>query len=519
MSNDRQAERDQFHSINFETKVDFIEAYLLGKHRGSEVGKLTMDETAEKYGSGSHSAQTVSLVHRLSGFGGQNACLYGKGCKFERLHQYKVSRGDVEAFLREYPHGVEEGYIVPVASRKKKDSEPFLEFLESRLPKKEAPPPPPPPTPTPPPYTPPTCTPPQNPTPPRYYNPPPSYGVNRDVSDDYDDDYDDDDDDLEDNSGSTFYNAPSYSTFNPGDLFQKLIPLIFVVGIFMGLKDRQSGEFSLPGLPTFFNSSDKKLEERQKENEEIWISAEHITSYEMYQKVLNEYPSCGDYPIFYCGFSVEKKNELEMVEEFLQKLMDVPLMDSIYFGYYNHFDVQGYRLSHEVAEKNVFQVATLYQGDIELYVTSQRKDAVEEWWEYRTGCQKIVANLGHFNSDVEKISAIAAYINENVTISSNKNGNYGYYAWDKGKASDGGFQGFFAQLCFESGVDMYSKLSMKDGENRNIFYYYHNGVTYYADILEYIKNPSDFSNTMQMGAEQLRSKSYVLVQAPVDMEL
>ena len=98
ISNDEFA---QFKSINRNLKIEAMEMYLIGnngyKYNMQEVGKALFGD--ENY------SFTVSLITRCYNFAGQNGGKYRNGCKFEKTYGYRVSREDIEAFVRKYPNG------------------------------------------------------------------------------------------------------------------------------------------------------------------------------------------------------------------------------------------------------------------------------------------------------------------------------------------------------------------------------------------------------------------------------
>jgi hypothetical protein len=94
-------ELNQFRSLPVQKIVDSMEAYLIGinghKYKMKEVG-------ARVFGDENYSF-TVSLIHRCYNFSGQNGGKYSNGCKFEKNYGYRVTRQDIEAFVKKYPMG------------------------------------------------------------------------------------------------------------------------------------------------------------------------------------------------------------------------------------------------------------------------------------------------------------------------------------------------------------------------------------------------------------------------------
>ena len=91
----------QFKSLAVKKKVDSMELYLIGangyKYNMQEVGARVFGDENYSY--------TVSLIHRCYNFAGQNGGKYRNGCKFEQTYGYRVTRKDIEAFVKKYPNG------------------------------------------------------------------------------------------------------------------------------------------------------------------------------------------------------------------------------------------------------------------------------------------------------------------------------------------------------------------------------------------------------------------------------
>jgi len=94
-------ELNQFRHISFKKKVDSMEAYLIGMNGC----KYNMQEVGERVFGGTNYSYTVSLIHRCYNFTGQNGAKYRNGCKFEQTYGYRVTRKDIEAFVKKYPNG------------------------------------------------------------------------------------------------------------------------------------------------------------------------------------------------------------------------------------------------------------------------------------------------------------------------------------------------------------------------------------------------------------------------------
>ena len=94
-------ELNQFKSLAVKKKVDSMELYLIGingkKYNMQEVGARIFGDENYSY--------TVSLIHRCYNFSGQNGGKYRNGCKFEQTHGYRVTRKDIEDFVKKYPNG------------------------------------------------------------------------------------------------------------------------------------------------------------------------------------------------------------------------------------------------------------------------------------------------------------------------------------------------------------------------------------------------------------------------------
>lgn len=91
----------QLRNIPISRRVDCMALYLLGSggyyYNMQEVGAKIFGDVNYSY--------TVSLIHRCYNFSGQNSGRYCNGCKFEQTYGYRVSRNDIEAFVKTYPNG------------------------------------------------------------------------------------------------------------------------------------------------------------------------------------------------------------------------------------------------------------------------------------------------------------------------------------------------------------------------------------------------------------------------------
>ena len=86
-----------FKSLGQKKIVDCMELYLIEGYNMSQVGNLVFGKENYSY--------TVSLIHRIYGFSDRNSGLYRNGCSFERNYSYRVTRQDIEAFVKKYPEG------------------------------------------------------------------------------------------------------------------------------------------------------------------------------------------------------------------------------------------------------------------------------------------------------------------------------------------------------------------------------------------------------------------------------
>lgn len=91
----------QFKSLAVKKKVDSMELYLIG----ANGYKYNMQEVGARVFGGENYSYTVSLIHRCYNFAGQNGGKYRNGCKFEQTYGYRVTRKDIEAFVKKYPNG------------------------------------------------------------------------------------------------------------------------------------------------------------------------------------------------------------------------------------------------------------------------------------------------------------------------------------------------------------------------------------------------------------------------------
>lgn len=107
----------QFKSLATKKKVDSMELYLIG----ANGCRFNMQEVGAKVFGDDNYSYTVSMIHRCYNFSGQNSGKYRNGCKFEQMYGYRVSRKDIEAFVKKYPNGTFNNGVT------------FEDFLRTRL--------------------------------------------------------------------------------------------------------------------------------------------------------------------------------------------------------------------------------------------------------------------------------------------------------------------------------------------------------------------------------------------------
>lgn len=107
----------QFKNLSVKKKIDNMELYLIG----SNGYKYNMQEVGERVFGDENYSYTVSLIHRCYNFAGQNGGKYRNGCKFEQTYGYRVSRKDIEAFIKKYPNGTFDNGVT------------FEDFLRTRV--------------------------------------------------------------------------------------------------------------------------------------------------------------------------------------------------------------------------------------------------------------------------------------------------------------------------------------------------------------------------------------------------
>ncbi len=119
-------EQYQFDRTPKKRIVDCMAAYLLGWEGNP---RPTMEDVAKRIVPGTPNyAFYVSMFHRFYNFSDRNGGRYRPGCKFEQTLGRQITRADIEAFVRTYPHGTRDTGIT------------FEEFLLNSPP---SPPPPP----------------------------------------------------------------------------------------------------------------------------------------------------------------------------------------------------------------------------------------------------------------------------------------------------------------------------------------------------------------------------------------
>ena len=110
-------EMNQFRSLSAKKKVDSMELYLIGKNGC----RYNMQEVGDRIFGDANYSYTVSLIHRCYNFAGQNGGRYRNGCKFEQNYGYRVTRDDIEAFVKQYPNGTYNNGVT------------FEDFLKTRI--------------------------------------------------------------------------------------------------------------------------------------------------------------------------------------------------------------------------------------------------------------------------------------------------------------------------------------------------------------------------------------------------
>ena len=110
-------EMNQFRSLSAKKKVDSMELYLIGKNGY----RYNMQEVGDRIFGDANYSYTVSLIHRCYNFAGQNGGRYRNGCKFEQNYGYRVTRDDIEAFVKQYPNGTYNNGVT------------FEDFLKTRI--------------------------------------------------------------------------------------------------------------------------------------------------------------------------------------------------------------------------------------------------------------------------------------------------------------------------------------------------------------------------------------------------
>ena len=85
----------------------------LCRRKGIEIGRKILNDKNGSF--------TVSLIHRCYNFSGKNSRKYREVCKFEQTYGYRVTRRDIEDFVRTYPNGTFQTGIT------------FEDFLKTRI--------------------------------------------------------------------------------------------------------------------------------------------------------------------------------------------------------------------------------------------------------------------------------------------------------------------------------------------------------------------------------------------------
>lgn len=122
-----ESDRDEFRQIKTRDKIECMELYLIGKNQC----QYNMEEVAESYYRDKNYSYTVSLIHRGYNFSGQNKGRYRNGCKFEKSYGHRVTRKDIEDFIKTYPQGTFQKYVKSQDGTKRLYT--FEDFLLERL--------------------------------------------------------------------------------------------------------------------------------------------------------------------------------------------------------------------------------------------------------------------------------------------------------------------------------------------------------------------------------------------------
>ena len=116
MANVTMNDINSFQYVSRKQKVDAMTLYLIGDN-----GVVYNMQEVEGIVFGRGTSQTVSMIHRCYNFSDRNGGRYRNGCWFEQQYGYRVTRADIEAFVKKYPNGTYQNGVT------------FDEFLLSRV--------------------------------------------------------------------------------------------------------------------------------------------------------------------------------------------------------------------------------------------------------------------------------------------------------------------------------------------------------------------------------------------------
>lgn len=268
-------------------------------------------------------------------------------------------------------------------------------------------------------------------------------------------------------------------------------------GAFIGGIGSNVIEFTqnIPIVGSFFMSEDKKLEVYQEGLPLVLITVDDISARHTYRDFINSVPEYALYSRFRFNGKYANKSTVETVTEHLDAIIASTRDQILYYSYFNHFDQILYRNNIEPQDSFLGIFPKYYEGSIDIYLTSSRKNGEEDWEEFTEGCRTIIENL--YKKDTlqlnmtshEKIIILAEYVLENVTIDSSGKYPYGYDAWDRGKATMDGVKAFLHQLCMADGMAVTYHYTRLAGIESGIFIY--GDICY--DFDAFSRNPQDMS--------------------------
>lgn len=511
MAKNTSDELDKFYSLDNRKKSRYMEEYL--------VNGFNMEEAGQKIDSKENGSFTVSAIMRHCGFAGQNKGLYKRPIKLPSGATYQVTREDLEAFLATMRRGdSHQGKHRPGT----KQSQPLYDFIVKRAEAKQ-------PTPVK------TATPTRKTTsPPTHKSPDPVDYYDYDDDDDYDD-YDDDPVDYSSKSSytpnySNNVGQTSYSGGGFGDLVRGVISLIMIIGIIWlgfnaisfgsnAIKNFSNPLTKIPIVGSLFMSSEQKLKELQEDVPIVTIDSSHLFNFDRYLMFLETVPAYRDYQVFQVQLRMANKESAVGLIELVENLSVAELYSTTNYAYYNHFDIRGSWSEYEGMEKKFFFFPSYYLTTIDLYFTSERKNAVEEWAEFDKGCQEIANSLigNGVYTQTQKVQLVADYVINNVKSTTKSDGVYGYYAFDKGSASMEGMIAFFSHILTKTGVENIYLGTTNYGAEIPIFLYFDTDTTYCINFEQYYNEQS--SQSLSFKFSELESQGYQIVQIPTNLTI